>query len=173
MNGDRKPLPRFWYFPRSLKAVVVSTGDDHGNGGTATRFNEYASHSPAGCSVANWECLRKTSYVYPNTPLTNAQASTFASQGFEVGLHPQNNCSDFTATSLESTYATQLAQWRPEVPQPSGSDDEPVPLHASGATGSASRRLSWRTASGWTPTTTTGRATRALPGLGEEPARAS
>ena len=48
MNADRKPLPRFWYFPRSLKAVVVSTGDDHANGGTATRFNEYASLSPAG-----------------------------------------------------------------------------------------------------------------------------
>ena len=111
MNANRKPLPRFWYFPRSLKAVVVSTGDDHANGGTATRFNEYASLSPAGCSVANWECLRKTSYVYPNAPLTNTQASSFTSQGFEVGLHPQNGCSNYTATSLEDSYATQLAQW--------------------------------------------------------------
>ncbi len=34
MNADRKPLPRFWYFPRNLEAVVVLTGDDHGNGGT-------------------------------------------------------------------------------------------------------------------------------------------
>ena len=111
MNANRKPLPRFWYFPRSLKAVVVSTGDDHANGGTATRFNEYASLSPAGCSVTNWDCLRKTSYVYPNAPLTNAQASSFTSQGFEVGLHPQNNCTDYTAASLETAYATQLAQW--------------------------------------------------------------
>ena len=25
----QKPLPRFWYFPRGVKAVVVMTGDDH------------------------------------------------------------------------------------------------------------------------------------------------
>ena len=30
MNYNKKPLPRFWYFPRSLAAVVVMTGDDHG-----------------------------------------------------------------------------------------------------------------------------------------------
>ena len=26
MNRDLKPLPRFWYFPRNLKAVVIATG---------------------------------------------------------------------------------------------------------------------------------------------------
>jgi hypothetical protein len=31
MNQGRRPLPRFWYFPRGLKAVVVMTGDDHRN----------------------------------------------------------------------------------------------------------------------------------------------
>ena len=35
----KKPLPRFWYFPRMLKAVVIMTGDDHANGGTAGRFD--------------------------------------------------------------------------------------------------------------------------------------
>ena len=30
----RKPLPRFWYLSRGLKAAVVMTGDDHGNNGT-------------------------------------------------------------------------------------------------------------------------------------------
>ena len=30
INQDRKPLPRFWYFPRDEKAVVVMTGDAHG-----------------------------------------------------------------------------------------------------------------------------------------------
>ena len=67
-NRDKKPLPRFWYFPRSLKAVVIGTGDDHGNGGTVGRFDQYDANSPAGCSVANWTCLRFSSYVYPNTP---------------------------------------------------------------------------------------------------------
>ena len=39
MNLDRKPLPRFWFLPRDEKAAVVMTGDDHGNDGTAGRFN--------------------------------------------------------------------------------------------------------------------------------------
>ena len=28
-----------------------------------------SSQSPAGCNVANWDCIRSTSYVYPGTPL--------------------------------------------------------------------------------------------------------
>ena len=64
MNSDKKPLPRFWYFPRGEKAVVVMTGDDHANGGTAGRF-DHTSSSPAGCTVTNWECVRSTSYIYP------------------------------------------------------------------------------------------------------------
>ena len=65
MNQDRKPLPRFWYLPRGLKAAVVMTGDDHANGGTAGRFDQFLAESPAGCTVANWECMRGTSYIYP------------------------------------------------------------------------------------------------------------
>ena len=29
MNVNKKPLPRFWYFPSGFKAVVIMTGDDH------------------------------------------------------------------------------------------------------------------------------------------------
>ena len=122
MNLDRKPLPRFWYLPRGLKAAVVSTGDDHAYGGTAARFEQYAAASPAGCSVAEWQCLRKTSYIYPNSPLTNAQAAAYTAQGFEIGLHPQNNCANYTASSLASTYASQLASWQQRyssIPAPS------------------------------------------------------
>ena len=87
MNADRKPMPRFWYLPRLLKAAVVMTGDDHATGGTAGRFDAYTAASPAGCNVANWECIRGTSYIYPNSPLTNAQAQTYEAAGFEVALH--------------------------------------------------------------------------------------
>jgi hypothetical protein len=112
MNLDRKPLPRFWYFPRSLKAVVVATGDDHATGGTAGRFDQYTANSPAGCVVDDWQCPRFTSYVFPNTPLTNAQATTYQSRGFEVGLHVNTNCADFTASSLAANYTGQLSSWR-------------------------------------------------------------
>ena len=67
MDLDRTPLPRFWYLPRGGKAAVVLTGDDHGNGGTASQFDTYEADSPAGCSVADWECVRSTSYVFPST----------------------------------------------------------------------------------------------------------
>jgi uncharacterized protein YjiK/methionine-rich copper-binding protein CopC len=116
MNLDKKPLPRFWYLPFGKKAAVVMSGDDHGNGGTAGRFDAYNAASPNGCSVANWECVRSTSYIYPGTPLTDAQATTYTSQGFEVGLHINTNCADFTATSLESFYVQQISAWAAQLP---------------------------------------------------------
>ncbi|MEU8241821.1 DUF4082 domain-containing protein [Actinoplanes missouriensis] len=112
MNLDRKPLPKFWYFPRSLKAVVVATGDDHANGGTAGRFDQYAANSPANCVVEEWQCARHTSYIYPNAPLTSSQAASYQSRGFEVGLHINNNCADFTPASLGGVYTSQLGSWR-------------------------------------------------------------
>jgi hypothetical protein len=121
VNADRKPLPRFWYFPRGEKAVVVMTGDDHGNGGTAGRFNGFRTSSPAGCSVAQWDCVRGSSYIYPDTPLTDAQAASYVAEGFEVGLHPNTGCGDYTPASLQADYADQLAEFAsqfPSVPDP-------------------------------------------------------
>ncbi|KQW48025.1 hypothetical protein ASC77_16660 [Nocardioides sp. Root1257] len=113
MRRDRMPLPRFWYFPDTYKAVVVATGDDHGTGGTAGRFASYLAASPAGCSVAAWTCPRFTSYVYTSTPFSNAQATTYQGQGFEVGLHHTTNCANFTSLAqLQSGYSSQLAEWR-------------------------------------------------------------
>jgi len=111
MTRHTKPLPRFWYFPKGLKAVFVGTGDDHGNGGTAGRFDQYVANSPAGCSVADWSCLRFTSYMYPSTPVSNAQAAGYDQQGFELGLHTSTGCADYTPSSLESNFATQLGDW--------------------------------------------------------------
>ena len=70
-----------------------------------------AAASPAGCSVAQWECIRGTSYVFPNSPLTNAQAVAYNNDGFEVGVHPNTNCSDYTPASLESNFTDQLLDW--------------------------------------------------------------
>jgi hypothetical protein len=111
-NSDRKPLPRFWYFPRGERAVLVMTGDDHGNGGTIGRFDQYAAQSPAGCSVANWECIRGTSYIYPDTPITNSQAAAYEAAGFEVGLHLSTSCGNYTPTTLATFYNTQVNAFR-------------------------------------------------------------
>lgn len=113
MNSEKMPLPRFWYLPRSLPAVVVMTGDDHGwgNGGTAARFSSYMAMSPPGCSVEDWECIRSTSYIYSGIPLGNEQASAFNAAGFEVGLHVSTNCAEFTPSSLDSAFGDQLIKW--------------------------------------------------------------
>jgi hypothetical protein len=121
MSRDRKPLPRFWYLPRGEKAVVLMTGDDHAAsgppGGTPGRFDFYKSQSPAGCSVANWECIRSSSYIYTTSLYTDAQLAAYNADGFEVGLHVNtNNCQNYTPASLETFFASELQTWRMAYP---------------------------------------------------------
>jgi hypothetical protein len=112
------PLPRFWYLPRGEKAVVVMSGDDHspGNapGGTAFAFDRFKALSPAECNVTLWECVRATSYVYPDSVLTNAQAAAYTADGFEVGLHPVvASCptAPISAAELAGIFSAQLGAW--------------------------------------------------------------
>jgi hypothetical protein len=112
MNVSRKPLPRFWYFPNGKKAVVIMTGDDHGNGGTAGRFDQFKARSAGGCSVTDWECIRGTSYIYTSTPMSDAQAAAYTADGFEVGLHITTGCADYTASSLQDNYSLQVPEWQ-------------------------------------------------------------
>ncbi|MGZ6671704.1 MAG: hypothetical protein ACXVFM_05075, partial [Solirubrobacteraceae bacterium] len=116
MNLDRTPLPRFWYLPRGEKAAVVLTGDDHGHAGTIGQFNRYQAASPAGCSVADWQCVRSTSYVYPGTDITNLQAQAFQAAGFEIALHLSTDCANFTPASLEDDWETQLPEFGDDYP---------------------------------------------------------
>jgi len=121
MNRSRTPVPRFWYLPFGKKAAIVMTGDDHAGGGTAGRFDSFIQRSPAGCSVANWECVRATSYIFPHTPLSNSQAAAYDAQGFEIGVHFDTGCQDYTPASLESVYNSQLQSWSlafPSLPPP-------------------------------------------------------
>jgi hypothetical protein len=128
----RTPIPRFWYLPDGRKAAVVLTGDDHGRGdtptdpsGTAERFDRNLGQSAAGCSVADWQCVRSTSYVYSDVdvaarPPLPAKLSSYLAQGFEVALHlkvgqpgSSADCNAFTSLAdLTSQYADQLAALR-------------------------------------------------------------
>jgi hypothetical protein len=121
MSRDRTPTPRFWYLPRGLKTAVVMTGDDHGHGETAPRFDQYKAISPAGCSVANWTCVRATSYMYPDTPIANPAG--YNADGFELALHPNDGfgCSDPDPATLEANYTSELADFAanyPSLPAP-------------------------------------------------------
>ena len=123
MTTGGRPLPRFWYLPRGNKAAVVMTGDDHALGGTPPRFTQYLSASTAGCNVANWECVRSTSYMYPNAPMTDAQVASYTAQGFEISLHitmdPAGTIAcgnDYTAAGLQTMYASRLGQFAAAFP---------------------------------------------------------
>ncbi len=101
-NADKKPLPRFWYLPRGLKAVIVMTGDDHGHGGTAGRFLSYQRKSPSGCSLEKWECIRATSHIFVGS-ISSAHADYFAKQGFDIGLHVYTACTDWPTTVMQDS----------------------------------------------------------------------
>ena len=131
MTFDRKPLPRFWYFPRSLEAVVIMTGDDHGIVGPESRFDDYMGHDPVNCSLADWECVRSTVYMmYPAT-LSEESASYYYDEGFELSIHldtrpdtPSDHydCTDWTPSSLATFFEDQLSYfgvWYPTLPSPS------------------------------------------------------
>jgi hypothetical protein len=114
MEQDKLPLPHFWYLPRGLKAAVVMSGDDHAQGGTASNFDRFQELSPPGCVVALWECVRGTSWIYPDSPLTNAQAAAYVAQGFEVAPHPSwGGCSatPHSAAEFSALFDSQLAQF--------------------------------------------------------------
>ncbi len=125
VNRDSKPLAKFGYFPYNKKAVLVMVGDDHGGSGAGTIFDAQLAASPAGCSVADWECVRSTALMYTNSALTAAKAQSYSDQGFEIGLHvnPSNEtgvpsdpgCGYWSAGAvswLGDQFDSELAQWR-------------------------------------------------------------
>jgi hypothetical protein len=116
MNLPKKPLPRFWYFPSGHKAVIVMTGDDHGPGDPVGRLDFFKARSPLGCSVANWECIRSTAYIYTGTQLSDAQAAAYTAEGFEIALHVSTECAEYTPVSLELSYAAQLREFQAKYP---------------------------------------------------------
>jgi fibronectin type 3 domain-containing protein len=123
MERDKMPVPHFWYLPRGEKAAVVMSGDDHspgsGAGGTASEFDRLKQQGPAGCSVAQWQCLRATSYVYPSATLTDAQAAGYIADGFEVALHPEVGSCPTVVPSIDAfaaAFDNQLAQFHAEFP---------------------------------------------------------
>lgn len=119
MNLRNKPLPRFWYLPKGLKAAVVHALDDHNtSSGTKDTFAKLVAESPVGCSVADWECFRATAWVYLGIPVTDAEANDYNSHGFELGIHAQNGCTvNFTSfADLFPYYSDQLQSFQSAYP---------------------------------------------------------
>jgi hypothetical protein len=115
-NLHRKPLPRFWYLPRDLKAVIVMTGDNHTNG-TTGRFYQYLTLGPNDVQdIIDWKAVRATSYIYPDRPITDEQAKFFEERGFEISLHTNTGCVDYTPLSLQKDFTEQLKRFAVSYP---------------------------------------------------------
>ncbi len=120
-NLHRKPLPRFWYLPRGKKAVVVMSGDDHGDAGMVPRFDLYRQQSLANCSLPDWECVTATGYLYVGQGYTDEMANFYNRLGFETADHIWTACADFTAFSLDTAITNQFATFTnafPSIPVP-------------------------------------------------------
>lgn len=111
VSRDRRPLPRFWYFPFGKKAVVVMTADNHTKTGRIeSRLERQLSQDPPGCDLARWECVRSTVYLYPSQPLSDG--ARYQTLGFEFGVHFNTDCSDWTPGSLSLFYRSQLREFQ-------------------------------------------------------------
>ncbi|HEV2781198.1 MAG TPA: DUF4082 domain-containing protein [Actinophytocola sp.] len=126
VNQDRKPIPKTWYLPKGHKAAVVMAVDDHGTEtGTADYFDRLLANSPPGGAVETWDAARGTSWLWLDGPsLTDAQAAAYVAQGFDLGIHVNTGCANWTPVSLEATFHAELkafADRYPSVPPQTGS----------------------------------------------------
>ena len=132
VNRDQMPLPRFWYFPRGEKAVVVMTGDDHARGGTTGQFDwddlsqpAPAATSPTGSASAG----RRTCTRTPTLRRRDARRR-YEAQGFEIALHVNTDCANWTPASLADVlHARSSRSWRGQLPEPARAGHPPHPLH--------------------------------------------
>ena len=153
MNRDRKPLPRFWYFPRGEEAVILMTGDDHANNGTPGRFDRYKQLSPAGCSrrrlgVRTLELIHLPRPAHRRGRLPRRRVR-------DRRARPRPRLDDVGDARVGLRPRTQPV--RRATTRPCRRRSASGRTASCGVIGRRSRRSSSRTASGWTRTTTTGR----------------
>lgn len=125
INNENGPLPQFWYFPRGFKAVLVMAGDDHGTqSGTKESFDRMLQLSREGGDVDRWECPRSTAWIYPTSVLTEKQATEYADQGFDIGVHITTHGHDWSRRSLDLSFSRDVRNFRlkyPSLPPQGGS----------------------------------------------------
>ena len=149
------------------------TGDDHGSGGTAGRFDQLKVSEPAGLLVATGSACAAPRTSTPRRRSPTPRRPPTRPQGFEVGAPRRTPAArDWTPQPRSSVYDGQLAGFAARLPEPAGADDATGRTASPGATRRRSRRSSSSTASGSTRTTTTGPASGCRTGPACSPARA-
>lgn len=121
VTAAQLPLPRFAYLPADSRGAVVLTGDDHGSANVPRRLDALLATRSPGCRLDDWTCTNASAYVWPSTALTEEQSTSYRAQGFDLGLHVDTRCVDWTPPSLDAAYGEQLAQLEhrfPSTPAP-------------------------------------------------------
>ena len=113
VNQNKKPLPRFWYFPHGKKAVVIMTGDDHAQRrhGRALRPDERG--QPRGLFRGRLGVpARHVLHLLQHAPdrrtgrgLQRSRASRSASTSIRTAATTR-------PASLQTYYSTQIADWQ-------------------------------------------------------------
>lgn len=117
LTYDAAPLPKFWYFPKGAKAVLVMAADDHGTvSGTRDSFDRMLALSPRGCDPTKWECVRATSWMYETSGMVDRQAANYAAQGFDIGSHVSTYCHNWSEQSLNLAFSRDLEKFRQTFP---------------------------------------------------------
>lgn len=78
MNSYTKPLPRFWYFPDTLKCLVTLTND--------AEESREAEFEPQFADVDS-KGAKMTLYIKETELVSKAWVSTWANKGFELAAH--------------------------------------------------------------------------------------
>ena len=106
-----QPLPRFWYLPRGAKAAVVMTGDDHGNGGTAGRFDPDRRTARPAARRRLGVHPRHLVHLHGHADHRRAGRRRTSRRASRSALHVTTNCADWTPASLARLlHAAQLAR---------------------------------------------------------------
>ncbi len=81
LTGFRKPLPRLWYFPDTLKSLITLTND--GEYRSETDFEtQFADIDSAGAAM--------TLYVMETNKVSRDWTDKWSSEGFEISGHPDD-----------------------------------------------------------------------------------
>lgn len=114
MGKNNTPLPQFWILPHGYKTALIMTEDDHGStSSTYDIFDHFMLNSQINCSVDDWGCERGGSLLYSSSGLTSSQANRLHGLGFDLGLHVNATCGNYTDYNfLNGTFTAQLGVFR-------------------------------------------------------------
>ena len=101
MSGYSKPLPRFWYFPDTLKCIVALTND-----GEDSKEKEFESQFEA----VDAKGAKMTLYVKEVDLISNTWINRWIYRGFEISVHPDDTkqATNPDWRTMDSVYKTLI-----------------------------------------------------------------